>query len=89
MEDNLKILLLEDSDTDADLLIRHLKKEYIAFSYLRVWLKDDYINALDEFSPDLIISDHSLSQFHGMEAFQILKNKKKNIIQPKIQPKVY
>jgi serine phosphatase RsbU (regulator of sigma subunit) len=79
MEDNLKILLVEDSDTDADLLIRYLKKELIAFSYVRVWIKDNFVKALDEFQPDLIISDHSLPQFHGMEAFQILKSKKKNI----------
>ena len=79
MEDSLKILLVEDSDTDADLLIRYLKKELIKFIHFRVWLKDDFEKALDEFNPDLIISDHSLPQFHGMEAFQILKNKKKNI----------
>jgi CheY-like chemotaxis protein len=79
MEDKLKILLVEDLDSDADLLIRHLKKKNISFCHLRVWLRDDYVKALNEFDPDLIISDNSLPQFDGMEAFRILKNENKNI----------
>ncbi len=79
MNDNLKILLVEDLDSDEELLIRYLKKQNIVFTHIRVWLKDDYIKALDEFNPDLIISDHSLPQFNGMEAFRILKSQKRKI----------
>ncbi len=76
---SLKIVLVEDSDSDADLLIRFLKEEKIDFSYVRVWEINGFIKALSEFAPDLIISDHTLPQFNGMEAFRIMKNENKNI----------
>ncbi|UII25335.1 hybrid sensor histidine kinase/response regulator [Fulvivirga maritima] len=40
----------------------------------RVDTKSEYIEALKEFHPQLIISDHSLPQFTGMEALEISKN---------------
>jgi serine phosphatase RsbU (regulator of sigma subunit) len=79
MEQPLKILLVEDLDSDAELLVRFLKKENISFTYKRVWLREDYLKILDEYEPELIISDHSLPLFSGMEAFHLLKKTKKNI----------
>ena len=69
----LNILFIEDSDSDADLLVRFLKKEGIAFISTRVWTKQAYLTALDENVFDLIIADHSLPQFSGMEAFHLAK----------------
>ena len=79
MKQELKIVLVEDSEADADLLTRCLKKENLAFRLFRVWLKEDFIRALDEFHPDLIISDNSLPVFSGMEAFRIMQNGNKKI----------
>jgi len=79
MNSVLKILLVEDSETDADLLIRFLKRENIKFTHSRVWSKDDFLNILNTNNFDLIISDQSLPQFSGMEAFRILKNKNSSI----------
>ncbi len=79
MENSLKILIVEDLDADADLLVRYLKNENIRFSFERVWLKEDYIKALKDFRPDLIISDHSLPAFNGIDAFHILKKENKDI----------
>src|ERR1700757_3940800 len=79
MDSKLKILIVEDLDTDAEILIRFLKREKISFVHQRVWQRGDYVEALDVFSPDLIISDHSLPGFSGMEAFHILKEMNKNI----------
>jgi len=74
MSDQLNILFVEDSDSDADLLVRFLKKEGIEFISTRVWAKDAFINALQNNNFDLIIADHSLPQFSGMEAFHIAKD---------------
>jgi len=74
MEVRIKILLLEDSETDADLLIRHLRREKIDFNHIRVWEKDAYLKQIDEFCPDIIIADYSLPQFNGVEAFRLMKN---------------
>lgn len=78
MDSGLKILLVEDSEMDANLLLRFLKREKIIFTHSRVWSKDEYILALKENSYDIIIADHSLPQFSGMEAFRILKKDKIN-----------
>lgn len=79
MSNKLRILIVEDLDTDAEILIHFLKRENIDFVYERVWHEDDYIKALHAFEPDLIISDHSIPGFGGMEAFRILKGTKKNV----------
>ena len=73
MKDILHILILEDSESDADLLIRFLKKENIIFNHTRVWDKNTFIEALHESNYDLIIADHSLPNFSGMEAYRIVK----------------
>jgi phosphoserine phosphatase RsbU/P len=75
MNTHLNILLLEDSDADADLLVRHLKREKIDFGYTRVSDKTGFCNAIQENAYDLVIADHSLHQFNGMEAFRLLKEK--------------
>jgi len=79
MDEILKILLLEDSDSDADLLIRFLRKHEINLSFTRVSTKADFINALNNSNYDIIIADHSLPQFTGMEAFRIIKNENRKI----------
>ncbi len=79
MYPKLNILLVEDSESDADLLIRHLKKEKIDFFHTRVWQKEAFINSIKDNNPDLIIADNALPQFSGMEAFHILKKEKKQI----------
>lgn len=79
MDTVLKILLVEDSESDAALLIRHLKKENINFTHTRVWNRTDYTTSLKENTPDLIIADQALPQFSGMEAFRIIKSKDINI----------
>lgn len=74
MEEKLRILLVEDSETDSDLLVTHLKRENVVFDYRRVWSKEEFIKALHSFDPGLIIADHNLPGFNGMEVFGILKN---------------
>jgi serine phosphatase RsbU (regulator of sigma subunit) len=78
MDPKLKILLVEDSESDADLLIRFLKKQNIDFSYLRVWNKDMFINEIKINNYDLIIADHTLPQFSGMEAYRLSKSTNRN-----------
>jgi PAS domain S-box-containing protein len=71
MKDTLKILFNEDVKTDAELIWWELKKSNIAFKELLVDNKKDYIEGLESFQPDLIISDYSLPQFTGMQALLI------------------
>ena len=75
MKDSIKILFVEDVLNDAELNFRELEKGGIAFSSLLVDNKKDYLEGLDSFQPDLIISDYSLPQFDGMDAL-MLRNEK-------------
>jgi sigma-B regulation protein RsbU (phosphoserine phosphatase) len=78
-EKPFKVLLVEDMASDADLIIRFLKRENVPFTFLRVWDREAYVTGLDEFDPDIIISDCILPQFNGMEAFHILKEQNRTI----------
>jgi signal transduction histidine kinase len=79
MQEPLRILILEDIEEDAGLIEHWLRKSKIIFSSQRVETRDDFIAALDKFSPDLVLSDHSLPQFNSREALNICKQKNTDI----------
>lgn len=72
MNNKLKILHLEDMPADAELIERAMKKAMPAFEKLLVSNREDFIRALQEFQPDIIISDHSLPSFDSQEALKIV-----------------
>src|SRR5687767_8575974 len=76
MEKELRILMLEDHEEDAGLVDRVLRKEKVAFVCLRVDTRDEFIQALETFKPDIILSDHSLPQFNSIEALKICQAKR-------------
>jgi two-component system, NarL family, sensor histidine kinase UhpB len=73
MNEPLKILHLEDVPADAELIERALKKSSLSYEKLLVSNREDFINALKDFVPDVIISDHSLPAFDSQEALKIVK----------------
>ncbi|MCW3109317.1 MAG: domain S-box, partial [Segetibacter sp.] len=76
MTDRYKILHLEDVSTDAELVARELEKSNISFEHLVINSEKDYVQALDQFSPDIILCDTSLHSFNSHEAIKIIKTKK-------------
>src|ERR1035437_8836395 len=74
----LKLLLLEDNDTDAELIKHELKRSGLIFEILRVDKREDYKNAISA-DIDLILADFNLPQFDGLEALQILNETDLNI----------
>jgi signal transduction histidine kinase len=75
----LRILMLEDLEDDAGLMDRVLLKEKMAFTRMRVDTREEFIDALDTFNPDLILSDHALPQFNSIEALNIVQGSNSNI----------
>ena len=73
MNRRLKILHIEDVPSDAELVERTLRKSGIDFEKITVDKKDEYIDALVNFKPDIILSDHSLPSFNSLEALKIMK----------------
>ncbi|MDO8351311.1 MAG: GAF domain-containing protein [Gallionella sp.] len=71
----LRILLLEDSPTDAELNERMLRRAGIDFVALRVEDHATFVAALDTFRPDIILADYSLPGFDGLQALSIVRER--------------
>lgn len=69
----LRILILEDISTDAELMESELRKGGVAFSSRCVQTKEDFIKELKYFVPDIILADYKLPSFDGLSALEIAK----------------
>lgn len=74
MNKDPRILILEDLPTDAELAMRELQKAKIHFQAKRVETKEAFLLALQEFEPDLILSDYSLPMFDALDALHLLRD---------------
>lgn len=73
MDKVLRILILKDQNTDAELIERKICEEGILFSSKRVETKEDFLRELKDFAPDFILSDYKLPVFDGSSALAIAK----------------
>ncbi len=69
----LRILLLEDSPTDAELAERELRRAGLHPVLLRVETHSDFVRELHAFNPDVIVADYNLPGFDGLEALSIVR----------------
>ena len=69
----LRLLFVEDLPTDVELAEREFKANGFVFDSLRVDTKEDYLEALVSFHPDVVISDYSMPRFDGMTALLLAK----------------
>lgn len=67
----LKILLVEDVAVDAELSLRELKRAGLRCEGRRVETEVDFRQELEDFRPDVILSDFSMPRFDGMHALAI------------------
>jgi signal transduction histidine kinase len=74
----IKILHLEDLPFDVEMVERVLRKSSINFEKVVVDNKADFEQALEEFIPDIILSDHSLPSFNSEAALKMVKQKSPN-----------
>jgi len=72
MEREIKILHLEDVPFEAELIAGELKRGKINCEILVVNSKKRFTRALKDFSPDIILSDHSLPSFSSHEALKLV-----------------
>jgi len=71
----LRLLLIEDSEDDAILLLRTLKKFGYEFAHQRVETPEGTRTALDGSQWDVIVSDYVIPGFGGLEALKIVKER--------------
>lgn len=79
MKTNLKILILEDSQVDAEIIQRLLIKEKMPCQFKLAMNKAEFLQALNEFIPDVILSDHSLPKFNSTDALAVARQKHPNV----------
>src|SRR5260221_417893 len=73
MKEKLKVLIVEDIESDAILVQRTLKKAGLDCVFEVVEKKQQFEDALKNFNPNVILSDHSLPDFSSFAALEICK----------------
>jgi diguanylate cyclase (GGDEF)-like protein len=73
MREDLRILMVEDVETDAVLAERELKRAGLAVNARRVDREDDFRRELREFRPQVILSDFNMPEFDGMAALAVAR----------------
>ena len=71
----LRLLMIEDSEDDAALLVRELRRGDYDVQFERVDESSALESAFQKQSWDLIISDFSMPHFSGTEALKLLRSK--------------
>ncbi len=72
---NPRVLMLEDSPLDAELVGAHLEKGGIRHDADRVSTREEFIQALDRHDYQLILADYNLPSFDGLAALAIAREK--------------
>jgi len=69
----LRLLIADNDDTEAELLVRALKRAGYAVEFVRVDQIDDFAWLLQEVDYDLVLSNHQLRDGTGMDALAVVK----------------
>ena len=69
----IKVLHVEDSEIDAELIARQLKRHGLVFACERVSTEAAFRQALALFVPDIILSDYSMPEFDGPRALELAR----------------
>lgn len=71
----LRALIIEDSEDDAALLLRELRRGGYDVDYQRVDTPEAMVAALDSGDWELVISDYVMPRFGGLEALKLLRER--------------
>jgi two-component system cell cycle sensor histidine kinase/response regulator CckA len=74
-DEALRILILEDVPMDAELVEYELERARIPFVARRVDSRESFLQELDTFRPDVILSDYTLPRFDGMTALSLARQR--------------
>ncbi|WP_409460005.1 response regulator [Stenotrophomonas maltophilia] len=73
--ERLRILMLEDSALDAELISAQLQRAGLEFEAERLWTRNAFIEALDSRRFDVILADHVLPGFDGDAALALARER--------------
>lgn len=75
----IKILMVEDTPTDAELALRELKRGGIQHQSRRVETEEELRHELIDFKPDVVLSDFSMPHFDGLSALKVVRQEQPDI----------
>lgn len=67
--------MLEDTPTDAELILMNLQNASLEFEYFRTEDRESYLKGLSEYRPDIVISDYGLPSYTGLAAYADMRLK--------------
>lgn len=73
IEKPLRVLFLEDDPADAELVTASLVRSGLEIVAERVDSREAFTQALRDFAPDVVLSDHALAQFDARAALEVLQ----------------
>jgi len=73
MENEMRLLMVEDVPTDAELELRELRRAGMRVAHRLVDTEAAFREELNKFQPELIISDFSMPHFDGMWALSLAR----------------
>ena len=79
MKPGLRILIIEDSEDDAILVLHQIKKGGYEADFVRVETAEKMSDMLKEKSWDIILSDYMMPHFTGLDALLLLKESGQDI----------
>ena len=74
MAEPLRVLILEDSIDDAELVLRQLRRAGFDPDWRRVQREPDFLRNLEP-PPEIILADYSMPQFSALRALTLLKER--------------
>jgi two-component system, cell cycle sensor histidine kinase and response regulator CckA len=72
---SLRTLLIEDSQDDAELIVRELRRGGYDVSFQRADSEAGVIAAINNHNWDLIVCDYSMPKFSGIDALKLLRSR--------------
>jgi len=73
MSEVLKLLMVEDVPSDAEMTLRELQRSGMEIIFRRVETEADLRRECIDFAPDIVLSDFAMPQFDGLSALRIVR----------------
>jgi DNA-binding NarL/FixJ family response regulator len=68
-------LLLEDDPRDAELILDAVRDAAPGSTVQLADSRTEFVRTLDEFAPDVILSDHAMADFNVLDAFRLAQSR--------------
>lgn len=79
LERPIRILLLDDSELDIDLMVREMGKAGVRFTCFRAACEEEMLAALDSVAPDVAVVDYCIPGYDGLAAIAAIHKKRPDL----------